>query len=197
MKIIFYIFTISILGNFTYGQTNSFKIEEKFTTFERAKQISDSTKLPILITEKYVFSVGESCAKNFIAGIVNDRNFDGSNNDRFKQGNNNDRLKEGDNNERNKGGATAERIKKGKKNNRNKDGDENDRDNDGDINDRNKDGNNNDRNSNGEISSGPYCSNTKKGKLLLYSRQEINSKKSYIYFENQTFNNKYFKITKL
>ena len=188
IKIILYIFTISIISNFTYAQTNSFKLEEKFTTVERAKQLSDSLKRPVLISEEYVFSIGDNCYKNFIAGIINERNNDGENNDRYKDGNFNDR---------NKGGAVADRQKKGKKNNRNKGSNQNERDNDGDINDRNKDGKNTNRNSDGSVGDGPHCSNTENGKLLLYTRHNIKIKTAYIFFENQTFNNKHFKIKKL
>lgn len=188
MKKNYFFILMSLIANFTIAQSNSFKLEEKFTTIERAKKISDSLKLPVLITDTYVFSIGDSCYKRMLEGYINNRDADGDLNNRDK---------DGANNERNKGGAVAERTKKSKKNKRNKDGDSNDRDEDGDVNDRNKDGNNNNRNADGSVNQEPYCSNTKKGKILLYTIRDINVKKATIYFENQTFNNNYFKINKL
>ena len=173
---------------FALSQTNQFKIEEEFTTVERAKKLSDSLKLPILVTNKYVFSIGEICYKRLLNGYVNDRENDGDINDRENDGDINNREKGGGNNDRNKGGTIAERKKKGKKNNRDITGNNNDRDNAGD---------NNDRDSDGSIGEGPHCSNTKKGKVILYTRYEIKENNAFIYFSNKTFNSKYFKINKL
>ncbi len=173
MKPKYLFFLIALLVVSATAQTNSFKLEEKFTTKERAIKISDSINLPVLITNEYVYSIGDSCYKRMLAGDSNVRNNDGDSNDRNNDGDSNDRLKGGSVKDRNKGGAVANRKKNGKNN---------DRDDDGDVNDRNKDGNINNRNADSSISNEPYCSNTKNGKILLYTTRTINEKKAYIYF---------------
>jgi hypothetical protein len=193
----FHFLLLIFVSNCTFAQTNNFKIEEKFTTLARAKKVSDSLKLPILVTNEYVFSIGEICYQRLLDGYINDRNNYGDINERENDGDINNRENGGGNNDRNKGGAVAERNKNGKKNNRYKAGDNNDRDKAGDNNDRDKAGDNNDRNSDGSIAEGPHCSNTKKGNVILYTRHEIKDKSAFIYFNNNTFNNKYFKINKL
>jgi hypothetical protein len=93
MKKNYFFFLMILIANFTIAQSNSFKLEEKFTTIERAKKISDSLKLPILITDTYVFSIGDSCYKRMLEGYINNRDADGDLNDRDKYGANNERNK--------------------------------------------------------------------------------------------------------
>ncbi len=164
--LIAFILNISIV----YGQDNSFKFIEKFTGEVRAKNISDSFKLPILITQNNIYSIGYLCVSKLIDGDYDERN---------NSGNVDDRNKDGNVSVRNKGGAVE---------NRKNSGETEKRKNGGDIDSRKLEG---------SVSKLPYCSKDNKGKLIFYTNQEIVLKKSKIYFEGNYFNYKYFKIEKL
>lgn len=166
--------------------TNNLKAQDKTFSYigelqndSTVKKIADSLKKPLLISGNKIYAIGSACITRLIDGDVNDRDDDGNINDRDKDDNANDRKKDG---------AISKRKKKGKNNNRDNDGDINDRENDADVNKRNNDG---------AVGAGSRCDITKKGKLLLYTRQKIETKEAYIFYKNQKFNNKSFKIIKL
>jgi hypothetical protein len=188
MKKIFLLTILLFQLTFVFGQDRTFSYVDKYENDEKLKLLAESINKPLLITENKIYSIGSDCLTRLFDNNINERNDDGDSNERFK---------DGENDERKKGGDIAYRTKKSKKNKRNKDGNSNDRDDDGDVNNRNSDGNSNNRNADGLISDGPRCSYTKNGKILLYTRQEINSKKAKIYYNNKYFSNKYFKIIKL
>lgn len=98
------------------------------------------------------------------------------------------RLFDGDSNDRNKDGSENDRDNDGNKNNRKNGGDDNDRD---------KGGDEDVRNAAGAVANGPRCSTTKSGKILLYTRQDINSKNASVYYKEKFFNNKYFTLSEL
>ncbi|OYU82855.1 MAG: hypothetical protein CFE24_13875 [Flavobacterium sp. BFFFF2] len=174
--------------SFINAQDMTFSYVGKYENIEKLKQIADSINKPLLVTEDKIFSIGSDCLTHLFDGSINDRNSDGNSDDRYK---------DGDSDERKKGGGIVERTKKSNRNNRNKEGKFDERDEDGDVNDRYKDGASENRNSNGSISDGPRCSYSKNGKILLYTRQNINAKKSQIYYKNKFYSNKYFKIIQL
>jgi hypothetical protein len=184
LLIILFLFSVVI-----YGQDREFSYQGTYKDEKDLKNIAERWNKPLLVTaDKKVYTIGSDCISRLLDGNINDRNKSGS----------------GD--ERNKGGDVGYRSSKGKKNKRDKNGDDNDRNNNGGDNDRDKNGDDNDRdkngdmdtrNSDGTVSNGPRCSTAKNGKVLLYTRQDISSKNASIYYKENFFNNKYFKIIKL
>ncbi|MFI5133256.1 MAG: hypothetical protein ACHQEB_02915 [Chitinophagales bacterium] len=202
LLIILFLFNVA-----SYSQGRQFSYIGKYTDEKNLKVIADSLNIPLLVTsDNKVYSIGSECITRLMDGDINDRDKEGdvgdrkkkgSKNDRNNDGADNDRNKNGSSDERNKGGDVGYRNKKGNKNNRNKGGDDNDRNKNGDDNDRDKSGDADSRNSDGAVSNGPRCSVAKNGKILLYTRQDINSKEANIYYKEKFFNNKYFKIIQL
>lgn len=174
--------------SFVLGQDKTFLFVEKYQNENRLKLISDSINKPLLVTKDKIYLIGSDCLTRLFDGTVDDRNEDGKKNER---------AIDGDTNTRKKGGDIADREKKGKKNKRNKDGSFDNRDYDEDVNERNKDANSDNRNSDGAVSAEPRCSFAKNGKILLYTTQQIDSKKANIFYNHHFYPNKYFKIIKL
>jgi hypothetical protein len=175
----------------------TFSFIEKYTDENRLKAIADSIKMPLLKTENKIYSIGSSCITRLIDGSINDRNDDGDNSDRMNDGSNNKRNQAGASADRSSKGNKGKRKKNGGDNDRDADGDSNDRDKNGDNNDRNKDGDSDNRNSDGDIANGTRCSVAKNGRILLYTREKINTNKCTIYYKTQYFSSKYFKIIKI
>lgn len=171
-----------------YCQDRTFSYIGLANSEDEIKKIAETTHKALFITNNKVYSIGGDCIGRLLDGNINDRENDGDNDERFKDGNNNDR---------NKGGDVADRKRKGKNNNRNKRGDNNDRDNDGDSNNRNQGGDVDTRSLDGAIGTGTGCSIAKNGKVLLYTRQTIDSKKAKILLGGKYFDKKYFKIIQL
>lgn len=195
-KLILLLLTALFLSFSSFAQY-TFSFIENYSDESRLKTIADSIKIPLLKTENKIYSIGSSCITRLLDGSINERDNDGDNSNR---------MNDGSNNKRNMAGASADRKSKGNKSKRNKkggdkdrdgDGDSNDRDSDGDNNDRNKDGDSDNRNSDGATAKGTRCSVAKNGKVLLYTRETINTDKCTIYYKTQYFSNKYFKIIKI
>lgn len=172
--IIFFQVTIA-----AYGQDNSFSFVGAYKDEASLFKLADSMKRPLLISENKIYVIGSSCITRLFDSSISNRNGDGDSNERYR---------DGDADERKSGGGIADRNRKGKNNHR---------DDDGDVNERNKGASSDSRNAAGAIAEGPRCSYTKSGKILLYTRQDINPKKSRIYYANNFYSNKYFKIIKL
>lgn len=216
MRLEFFLIIFISVSLSSFSQDREFSFIGNYTDEKNLRVIADSIRKPLLVTsDKKVYSIGSDCITRLLDGNINDRDNDGDIGNRKKKGGNNNRNKDGDDNgrnktgsgdERSKGGDIAYRNKKGNKNKRNKNGDDNDRNSNGNDNDRNKGGDDDERdksgdadsrNSDGAISIGPRCSIAKNGKVLLYTRQDISSKEANIYYKDQFFNNKYFKIIQL
>jgi hypothetical protein len=183
------VFVLSLCLFITKAQDKTFSYLGEFASNGEIKKLADSLKKPLLINGTKVYTIGTSCISRMLDGDANDRDDDGD-----ASG---DRDKDGNINNRNSGGAVGDRKDNGKANKRKKKGGANDRDKDGDVSDRDEDGDVNDRNADGKIIEGTRCSTTKKGKLLLYTRQKISSSKAQIYYKDRYFNNRYFKIIQL
>jgi hypothetical protein len=179
MKKLFVFLILLAVAKLNYCQDRTFSYLGEISNSDEVKKIADSLHKPLLVVGIKVYAIGSNCITRALSGDVNDRDGDGDANDR---------LNDGENNERKSGGDIRDRKRKGRKSARDKDGDTNDRDEDGDVNARNADG---------SISQGTRCSISKKGKLLLYTREKISSKKAKIYFINKYFSNKHFKIIEL
>lgn len=171
-----------VAQDFTFTFIKHFKNETEVIA------VGDSLKKPLLVTDNKIYAIGSDCLTRLFDSSINDRGGDGDSDERFKEGNAD---------ERKNGGAVADRNSRGRKNGRNKNGNNNDRDEDGDVNYRNRGAGSDIRRADGSVADGPRCSYTKSGKILLYTRQNLDSKKSKIYYASNFYSNKYFKIIKL
>lgn len=171
-----------------YAQDYTFTFVENYKDQNRLKFLADSLKSPLLFSATKVYAIGSSCVSRLLDGDINDRDNDGDNNNRFKAG---------DNDERNKSGEVGDRVKKGKTDKRNKRGKADNRYADGDSDSRDAGGDVDTRTLAGGISVGNRCSIAKNGKVLLYTRQVMDAKKSNIFFQDRSFNSKHFKIIQL
>ncbi|MBE5320426.1 hypothetical protein IM793_14770 [Pedobacter sp. MR2016-19] len=152
------------------------------------KTIADTTHKTLFIAGNKVYSIGGDCICRLLDGDGNDRDDDGDNNSR---------LNDGAAGSRKSGGEIADRRTKGKGNKINKNGDKNNRDKDGNENDRDTNGDINNRNADGNIMEGTRCSCSKRGKILLYTREKVKITNAKIYYQGKYFSNKHFKIIQL
>ena len=194
LKYIFFFLLIATDGNMIYGQ-GGFSYLGKTHQLPALQKLDDSLRTPLLIYGDKVYAI--SCASRMLDGDNNDRDDDGNNMDRDDDGNSNkrstagaigDRKKKGKAKDRNKEGKTKNRKKAGKKNKRQGEGDENDREDDGDANTRSSDG---------SLREGTRCSSSKKGKLLLYTREKMKQSDTKLLYKGKYFTNHYYKIIQL
>jgi hypothetical protein len=188
MKIKVCVILLLLFAKTAYSQDYTFTFIENYNGQARLKRLSDSLGRPLLLSMNKVYSIGSNCITRLLNGELDDRDDDGDVDDRGNDGNANQRLKAGKNDERTKSGGVGDRQKKGKNNNRRKGGDDDDRDSSGDV---------DTRNLAGGIGLGNRCSVAKNGKVLLYTRQKMDSRNSTIFFHDKSFNNRYFKIIQL
>ena len=183
------IFFCFLTLQFSFAQDFSLVYIKKISDLNEVPAVYESINKPLLIYDNSIYAIGSDCiAYSLIDGSYGERRKNGKTNKRGKNGQTDQRMASGESDDRLAGGEIGNRNKRGKETNRKKDGRSDTR---------NKNGDSEDRNAGGMLSDVPRCEVADNGKLVLFTRLEMQSHTAQIYYKHKFFNDKYFKIHKL